>query len=118
MDHPDPWLIPFRHNHWATRDMLERCRALTPAQFHQTFDPGPGSLHDTFRHIIGAMHRWTDRIGQQPLREPPEKGKAMTPDELIRLLDVTARELEAVARDVHDNKRVGAGLTQILRNSI
>ena len=105
MDHPDPWLIPFQHNHWATRDMLERCRTLTDEQFHQRFDLGPGSLHDTFRHIIGAMMRWTDRIGQRPLRDPPEKAKAMTADELIRLLDVTARELEVVARDVHDNKR-------------
>lgn len=49
-----------QHNAWATRVLLERCRSLTPQQFLQQHDIGPGSLHDTLRHIIGAMLRWSD----------------------------------------------------------
>jgi uncharacterized damage-inducible protein DinB len=105
MDHPEPWLIPFRHNAWATRDMLERCCGLTREQFHQRFDVGPGSLHDTFRHIAGAMLRWSDRVGQRPLRESIEKGGELSADEMLRKLDEAARDLEAVARDVYENRR-------------
>src|SRR5688572_12646081 len=105
MNHPQPWLIPFRHNAWATCDMLERCRALSHEQFHRRFEIGPGSLHDTFRHVIGAMLRWSDRVAQRPLRESPEEGREMSVDELLRLLDEAARDLEAVARDVHENQR-------------
>src|SRR5688572_30271054 len=105
MWHPDPWLIPFHHNAWATRSMLERCRPLTREQFHQRFDLGPGSLHDTFRHIIGAMLRWSDRIAARPVRESPEKGRERSVDELLGMLDEAARDLEAVARDVYANAR-------------
>ena len=105
MSHPEPWLIPLRHDAWATRSMLERCRALGEDQFHRRFDIGPGSLHDTFRHIIGAMLRWADRIAQRPVKESIEKGPALTVPEMLRTLDLAARDLEAVARDVYENER-------------
>lgn len=106
MQHPPPWLIPLRHNEWATRDMLQRCRPLAPEQFHQRFDIGPGSLHDTFLHVIGCMARWSDRIAQRPLRASiQEDGRRLTVDELLGLLDEAARDLEAVARGVHGEDR-------------
>ncbi len=105
MSHPEPWLIPLRHDAWATRSMLERCRALGEDQFHRRFDIGPGSLHDTFRHIIGAMLRWADRIAQRPVKESIERGGMLSVDEMLRTLDLAARDLEAVARDVYENER-------------
>lgn len=86
-----------QHNAWATRVLLERCRSLTPQQLQQRFDIGPGSLHDTLRHIIGAMLRWSDRIADQPVRASIEKNPdPQTPDELLVLLDRAGRELEEV----------------------
>ncbi len=83
------------HDSWATRVLLERCRSLTPEQFSQHFDIGPGSLHDTLRHIIGAMRRWSDRISGRTVRESIEKQpKWHTPDEFLILLAEVARELE------------------------
>jgi uncharacterized damage-inducible protein DinB len=95
-----------RHNAWATRVLLERCRSLTPQQFQQRFDIGPGSLHDALRHIIGAMFRWSDRIADRPVRESIERQPApRTPEELLALLDQAARELEGVASRVGEDGR-------------
>ena len=48
--------------------LLERCRPLTRDQFHQRFEIGLGSLHDTLTHIVGVVRRWTDRIDGRTLR--------------------------------------------------
>jgi uncharacterized damage-inducible protein DinB len=66
----DPYLALLAHNHWATGEILDRCRPLSHEQFHQSFDIGPGSLHDTLTHIISAMRRWADRIAEQPVPHP------------------------------------------------
>lgn len=89
-----------QHNTWATQALLERCRSLTPEQFQQRHDIGPGSLHDTLRHIIAAMLRWADRLADRPVRESIEKHpQPRTPDELLVLLDQAGRELaEVVSR--------------------
>ena len=89
-------LLPtlLEHNHWATRVLLERCQAISPAQFSQRFEIGPGSLHDTFRHIIGAMIRWTDRIGARSVRPSIEGDpRTLTTDELLVMLESAAINL-------------------------
>ena len=98
----DDRLIPFRHNAWATRVLLERCRALSAEEFSQPFPIGPGNLHDTLLHIIAAMGRWSDRIADRPVRPPPAPaGGRLTPDELLALLSRAADDLEAVATGVY-----------------
>jgi len=66
MPQSDPLKILLAHNHWATQELLTACAALTPDQFHQKFEIGPGSLHDTLTHIIGATRTWTE-----PWPNPP-----------------------------------------------
>jgi uncharacterized damage-inducible protein DinB len=81
----------------VTRILLERCRSLTPQQFHQRFEIGPGSLHDTLRHIISVMRRWANRIADRPPGTPIEETPTtQTPDELLVLLDEVHRELKEV----------------------
>lgn len=58
----DPLDLLLKHNAWATRDLLRLCVKLDDEQWRRRFEIGPGSLHDTFTHIIGAMFRWADRI--------------------------------------------------------
>jgi len=60
---------------------------------------GPGSLHDTLTHVVGAMLRWADRIDGPPteLRPSIESGVQRTPAELLRLLDTAASGLAASA---------------------
>jgi len=44
------------------RQILDACGKLTDEQFHQRFDIGLGSLHDTTTHILGAMRWWGDLL--------------------------------------------------------
>ncbi len=97
-----------RHNAWATRVLLERCRDLTPAQFSQKFEMGLGTTHDTLLHIVGAMYRWADRIGDRPLRPRLEdEPRIWTPDEIITRLDACAPDLAGVIKRVVDENRLG-----------
>jgi uncharacterized damage-inducible protein DinB len=97
----------FGHNLWATDVLLRRCRTLTSEQFHQRFEIGLGSLHDTLRHIIGAMLRWADRIGERPLRDSIEKsGRTYSPDELRELLRQAHEDLFGVVRRVAADGRL------------
>ncbi|HEY3245967.1 MAG TPA: DinB family protein [Phycisphaerae bacterium] len=94
---PDLLPILFGHNLWATRLLLERSRELSEEQFHRRFEIGPGSIHDTLRHIVGAMLRWADRIGGRTVRPSIEKnGRAYSVDEVAALLVQGDAELRAV----------------------
>jgi uncharacterized damage-inducible protein DinB len=104
MDH---WLIPLRHDRWATRVLLELCRSLSREQWVREFAIGCGSLHATFLHIVGAMARWSDRLVDAPLRPSPEKdARVRDVDELLAMLDAAAREFEASARRIVTENRL------------
>lgn len=94
----DPLDILLRHDHWGTRLILGACEPLSEARFHQRFAMGPGSLHDTLVHIIGAMRAWTDVLHQRDLRPRPEQGPKQTVAQIRTLLDEAAAELSEVAR--------------------
>lgn len=86
------------HNAWATAVLLDDAAQLTDEQFHRRFDIGPGSLHDTLRHIVGAMLRWADRIGGRPLRASIEDGgRRFSAAELRGLLAEADADLRRVA---------------------
>ena len=94
---PDALDILLKHDAWATRQVLEACTRLPSEQWHRRFDIGPGSLHDTLTHIVGAMHRWADRLEgpPHPIRPSIEDSTQRTPAELLVLL--AAAEIELVA---------------------
>ncbi len=75
----DAYEILLGHNRWANGEILRRCEALTSEQFHEVFDIGPGTLHDTTTHIVGAIFRWADRIDGRPLK-PSIEGRATPSD--------------------------------------
>ncbi len=105
----DPLDILLAHDAWATRALLERCRALSREQFHREFKIGLGSLHLNLTHIVSVMRRWADRLMERPVRaalhkiperpdiaaEPADRA----PDELLRLLDDAARDLTMVTAE-------------------
>jgi len=95
----EPLSIALEHNSWATREVLRACAALNDSQWHRRFEMGPGSLHDTLTHIVGAMFRWADRIDGPPraVRPSIEDGSRRTPAELMTLLDSAAADLAGSA---------------------
>jgi uncharacterized damage-inducible protein DinB len=93
----DPITILLAQNHWATRNLLDACDDLTTEQFHQRFEIGPGSLHDTITHILGAMRRWGDMLAGREERPRLETQGPHTAQELLGLLDEIGGDLKATA---------------------
>lgn len=111
----NPLDILLAHDRWATGLILEECAILTPEQFHQRFEIGPGSLHDTTTHMLGAMRFWGDLLADRAER-PRLEGTTNTPAELIKLHDEIAGDLEATARKHpldHTVQRIRQGKTYI-----
>lgn len=94
----EPMDILLRHDHWATVQIIAACDTLAPEQFHRRFEMGPGSLHDTIVHIIGAMRVWTDVLEQREIRPRPEGAERRTTAQIRALLDESAAQLSDVAR--------------------
>lgn len=92
-----PMVILLKHDHWATRNIIDACAALPPEAIHQRFHMGPGSLHDTLVHIIGAIRAWTDVLHQRDLRPRPEQGPKLTPPQIRALLDESCEQLATIA---------------------
>jgi uncharacterized damage-inducible protein DinB len=91
----DPATILLDQNMWATRNMIEACAELSHDQFHHKFELGPGSLHETLRHILAAMQGWGDLLAGREQRALLDGEK--TTDELLHLLDELGSDLAASA---------------------
>ncbi|MCA9311644.1 MAG: DinB family protein, partial [Phycisphaerales bacterium] len=65
--------------------------------FHQRFEMGVGSLHDTLLHVLGAMRGWGDLLAGREQRERLEAGGRRTCAELAALLADLSDELERLA---------------------
>ena len=91
--------ILLSHDRWATAQLLGACSELSADQFHHRFDIGPGSLHDTLTHVVGAMRTWTETLaGQVPRPRLETDGERRTPEQLESLLEEACREFSAEAR--------------------
>ncbi len=97
-----------RHNAWATRQLIEGARSLSPEQYVCRFDIGPGSVHDTLRHIVSVMYGWADSIADRPRRPSlgaDGEGPVRSIDELLRLLDDAANEFQKTAGEIVEQGR-------------
>lgn len=93
----NPLEVLLKHDHWATRQILEACAKLTPEQFHRKFEMGRGSLQETATHILGAMRGWTDMLAGGEPRPRIETEPQRTAEELLALLPAVTAEFDAVA---------------------
>src|SRR5581483_3464482 len=99
MPESDCLKILLSHDRWASEQILGACGKLTADQFHQHFEMGPGSLHDTLTHMIGAMRTWTDTLaGSEPRPRLEGDGQRRTPEQLRPLLEASWQEFSAEAR--------------------
>lgn len=96
----------FRHNAWATRQLLARCRTLTPAQLEATVIGVYGNPVATLAHIVAAEANYYSRLAdQQPdwdrtATEPPSL------DELTRRAEEIAARWEGFLAAPFDAERL------------
>jgi uncharacterized damage-inducible protein DinB len=91
--------ILLSHDRWASAQILEACSELSADQFQQRFDMGPGSLHDTLMHVVGAMRTWTDTLaGTEPRPRLEGDGQRRTPRQIRELFEESWREFSTEAR--------------------
>jgi len=102
----DPTFVLLTTNRWANNNILASCRALTGEQFHQKFEMGLGSLHDSMLHILSAMKGWGDLLAQ---REQSDRlSGEHTIDQMIDLNSKLTSDLEASAKNrPHDELVTG-----------
>jgi uncharacterized damage-inducible protein DinB len=113
MPESDPLTILLSHDVWATAQILDACGKLSAERFHQRFDMGPGSLHDTLTHVVGAMRGWTDTLAEREPRPRIETdGQRRTPEQIRSLLDEAGRALAAEA----GRRPLGQVMTRRLRD--
>jgi len=93
----DPLKILLAHDRWGTQQILDTCSKLSDEQFHQRFEIGPGSLHDTITHMLGAMRAWTRMLAGQEMGPRLEKDGRRSVGELVELLEICANEFAAEA---------------------
>lgn len=103
------------HNAWATGVLLDDAARLSLDDFHRRFEIGPGSIHDTLRHIVGAMLRWGDRIGGVAVRPSIEAaGRRFSAAELREHLAQGDAELRRVA----ERLEAAGGWTEIMEFAV
>ena len=99
--------ILLSHDRWATAQLLDACGKLTAAEFHRRFEIGPGSLHDTLTHVVGAMRAWTETLaGIEPRPRLEADGQRRTTEQLRLLLEDAWREFASEARRRPVDERV------------
>lgn len=129
----DPLQILLAHDRWATGQLLSACRALTNEQFHQRFEIGPGSLHDTLTHIVGTIRALSETLsGREPRPRLESDGRQRSLDELQALLAESTAEFSAeasrlplsemVTRTMRDGRTLtltrGAVLTHVMTHGM
>ena len=112
MAESDPLRILLSHDRWATEQILDACERLSTEQFHQRFDIGPGSLHDTLTHVVSAMRTWTDTLTGGEIRPRPDAdGQRRTPEQIRALHGEACAQLADEAR----RRPLGEVVTRTLR---
>src|SRR5690349_18992765 len=90
------------HDHWTTRQVLERAREVDPAGLHRRFDIGHGSFYETVTHMIGNVRTWTDLMNGTATKENRPSWDGLSADELIVRHEEAMRAFSALARGIRD----------------
>ncbi len=103
----DPIELLVKTNDWANRQLLDACKNLSHDQLHQKFEMGPGSLHDTITHILGAMRGWSDLLADREQR-PRLEGTQRSVEELAELHQEISADLASLAA-AHPSEELVSG---------
>lgn len=96
------------HNEWATRVLLEQCKALNVDEYNREFPIGVGTLHKTVAHIINAMNSWAAIMATDapPSERRDLAAECSTPDELLAELSKAHESLVASIDTIRNGDRL------------
>jgi uncharacterized damage-inducible protein DinB len=97
---------------WTFRHFLTRCREVTPAQLHQRFDVGQGTLYKTIAHIIGNIEVWTDLMRERPVRDLPPLPEEI--DGCLERFDAAIADFAEFARQLAASNRLDETYMDVL----
>ena len=101
----DALLEAFRHNAWATTQLLEFCRKLSAEQLESPGDGTYGGILDTFNHIVVSDARYLRRLAEDA---PPwvDSDEPVDIDELLERVAETEKRWEQLLAEPIDAERV------------
>jgi len=88
----DGLIDAFRHNAWATGQVLDACRGLSDEQLNATVAGTYGSIIDTLRHTVGAEGNYLARLSTG---EPGERDESIS---IASVADLTQRAANLAGR--------------------
>ncbi|HYD00615.1 MAG TPA: DinB family protein [Phycisphaerales bacterium] len=98
MNTGDPVDVLLTQDRWAMLRLLDACERLTAEQFHQRFEIGLGSLHDSILHILSANRASADVLAGRPQRPPIDLSQRRSVAEMRAMVEEAAADLAAHAR--------------------
>lgn len=98
-------LDPFRHNTWATKELIGVCRKLSPDQLQATSTGTYGTILGTLQHIVGAEGRYRFRLTDETVTFPQEPEETDDLDELDRMNNEVGAFWEELANSEFDPDR-------------
>ncbi len=104
----DPVQILLAHDRWATQNIIQACEKITDEQFHHRFEMGLGSLHNTLRHILGAMKGWGDLLAGREQSERLEAAGDLSAQQMNELLDSLSADMHESA-NAHPTDEIVTG---------
>jgi uncharacterized damage-inducible protein DinB len=96
---------PLRHNSWATAQLLELCKGLSPEQLRSSSPGNYGTILETLQHIIGAEENYHTRLSGTPTEWTRRATEVEELDELARLNEGLAAFWEELAASEFDPER-------------
>jgi uncharacterized damage-inducible protein DinB len=99
------------HDAWTTRQLLNRCRELTPEQLTRHFDVGHATLLETWEHLIGNIETWTELMSGTAINHHLPKPSV---EDLIARHTAATAAFGSLARSLADANRHDELWTDIL----
>jgi len=99
-------LEAFRHNTWATRDLLEFCSDLSDEQLTSSAPGTFGTILDTFNHIVGSEASYLSRLSGHAPAWLPKEGERVGLQQLAAWNDELEQRWERFLAEPFDAERV------------
>jgi uncharacterized damage-inducible protein DinB len=101
-----PLLDIFRHNSWATKELLATCQVLTPAQLNTSVTGSFGNILQTFNHLIICEARYQHFISGSSPAWGPAAQESNDFDQLFHRADDVERYWEELFSQGIDTEKI------------